>query len=293
MKRALLLPTLALFALIGAGCAQSQELASVTLYVAGDIATCWSDADEATAALIERLAPKGATWYVLALGDLAYSAGTDAQFKDCYAPSWGRFKSRTLPVPGNHEYFSGGGGYFRYWGARAAPPEGWYATRLAGWRLYALNSNCDWVGGCGAGSPQYAWLEARLRQEPDGCALAFAHYPRYSSGRHGDLPGMDALWDLLQRHRAELYLAGHDHDYERFAPRDAAGAHDPEGGLVQFVVGTGGAGLRQIDAPGPLSRAFVDDAHGVLELTLEPGGYAWRFVTTDGEVRDAGRASCR
>ncbi|WP_456410568.1 hypothetical protein [Oceanithermus sp.] len=62
---------------------------------------------------------------------------------------------------------------------------------------------------------------------------------------------------------------------------------------MQFVAGTGGAGLRKLRqrASGNL---FADDAHnGVLELTLAEGRYACRFASTEDEVLDAGAASCR
>ena len=42
---------------------------------------------------------------------------------------------------------------------------------------------------------------------------------------------------MLYEGGADLVLSGHDHQYERFALMDAAGAADPDG-MVQFVVGT-------------------------------------------------------
>ena len=37
---------------------------------------------------------------VLTLGDHTYPRGTAQEFRDCYAPTWGRFKDRTWPAPG-------------------------------------------------------------------------------------------------------------------------------------------------------------------------------------------------
>ena len=52
---------------------------------------------------------------VLALGDNQYEGGTLADFMASYDPTWGRFKSITRPVPGNHEYGSRNAiGYFDY-----------------------------------------------------------------------------------------------------------------------------------------------------------------------------------
>ena len=68
---------------------------------AGDIASCASKGDEATAALLDTL--EGT---VFTLGDNVYDNGTSAEYRNCYGPSWGRpsIKDRTKPVPGNHEY---------------------------------------------------------------------------------------------------------------------------------------------------------------------------------------------
>src|SRR5205809_5738354 len=83
---------------------------------AGDIASCDDLAGAyATAKLIEKIPGT-----VFAAGDLAYPNGTDADFQNCYSPTWGRFKDRTRPSPGNHEYHStGASGYVHYFGGMA------------------------------------------------------------------------------------------------------------------------------------------------------------------------------
>ena len=66
---------------------------------AGNIATCGSDNDLATAFLIDSIPGT-----VFTLGDNAYPRATATDYANCYAPTWGRFKKRTRPVPGNHEF---------------------------------------------------------------------------------------------------------------------------------------------------------------------------------------------
>jgi len=66
---------------------------------AGDIASRTSDADEATAKLLDVVPGT-----VFTTGDNAYASGTDDEFTYCYAPIWGRHKDRTMPSVGNHEY---------------------------------------------------------------------------------------------------------------------------------------------------------------------------------------------
>jgi hypothetical protein len=85
---------------------------------------------------------------------------------------------------------------------------------------------------------------------------------------------------------------GHDEDYERFRAQDPAGAPDRERGITQFVVGTGGGDLRAFGPPVPNSAVRSSLAHGVLELTLRPGGWAFRFVSVDGSFSDQGTGTC-
>jgi acid phosphatase type 7 len=117
---------------------------------AGDIASCDDlSGAQATAKLID-----GISGTVFAVGDLAYPDGSDEQFRNCYGPTWGRFKDRTRPAPGNLEYHSdGASGYVRYFGATAGDPKkGYYSRELAAWHIIVLNSECAEVGGCGPGS---------------------------------------------------------------------------------------------------------------------------------------------
>jgi hypothetical protein len=123
---------------------------------AGDIGSCDDpNGAEATAKLVDNIPGT-----VFAAGDLAYPDGSDEQFAKCYGPTWGRFKDRTRPAPGNHEYRSdGASGYVRYFGAVAGDPKkAYYSYDLGGWHIVVLNSECDAVGGCGAGSAQEQWL---------------------------------------------------------------------------------------------------------------------------------------
>jgi hypothetical protein len=71
---------------------------------AGDIAICYgTGGDEATSRLLSDI--EGT---VLTLGDNAYQDGNPEEFTDCYGPSWGRYKDRTKPSPGNHDYHTEG-----------------------------------------------------------------------------------------------------------------------------------------------------------------------------------------
>jgi hypothetical protein len=222
------------------------------LIAAGDIASCSSRGDEATAELVE-----GIEGVVATLGDTVYDSGTAKEFADCYEPSWGRFKDRSRPSVGNHEYYTpGASGYFDYFGAAAGEPgKGYYSYDLGTWHIAALNSVCWEVGGCTSDDPQAQWLAADLQASPAKCTLAYWHFPRFSSGPHGSSDIVDAYWRILAEAGAEIVLTGHDHDYERFAPLNADGGEDLDHGVRQFVVGTGGGSHYAPGSPVPGSQA--------------------------------------
>ncbi len=202
---------------------------SVTVLAAGDVAGCTSSGDEATAALLG--ANQGT---IIIPGDIAYENGSTADFANCFDPSWGPYKSRMKPVPGNHEYQTPGAtGYYGYFGSAAGDPtKGYYAYNLGAWRMYALNSNCFAIGGCGAGSAEEQWLRADLAANPSTCVGAYWHHPLFSSGgEHGSDPLTQALFQALYDANADLVLVGHDHDYERFAPQTATGVADNARGI--------------------------------------------------------------
>jgi acid phosphatase type 7 len=265
---------------------------AVTLVGAGDIASCDDlKGAEATAKLIDNIPGT-----VFAAGDLAYPDGSDEQFAECYAPTWGRFKDRTRPAAGNHEYQSdGASGYVRYFGATAGDPKkAYYSYDLGTWHIIVVNSECNDVGGCGAGSEQEQWLRQDLNAHPAKCTLAYWHKPLFSSGAHGNDPEMKPLWDDLYAANADVVLNGHDHDYERFAPQDPSGNSDPQRGIREFVVGTGGKNSHRTFArPKPNSEVRQADTFGVLKLTLHASSYDWEFVPEAGKTfTDFGAGAC-
>jgi hypothetical protein len=233
---------------------------------------------------------------VLPLGDNQYNSGALSEYRQVYDPTWGRVKAISYPVPGNHDYgTSGAAGYFDYFGSAAGERgKGYYSFDVGTWHLIALNSNCTRVsGGCGAGSPQEQWLRADLAAHANRCTLAFSHHARWSSGHDGSNTFMDALWRALYDANAEILLSGHSHDYERFAPQNAAGELDNARGIRQFVVGTGGAFFTGIGSLIANSEARQNHTYGVLRLTLHPTSFDWEFVPEAGKTfSDRGSTAC-
>ncbi len=260
---------------------------------AGDIAC--ADGTAATAgscrhrAVSDKILTDTAVGTVLVLGDTQYRSGTLADFHGSFDPTWGRLKSRTRPVPGNHEYrTSGAEGYYDYFGSRAGDPgRGYYSFDLGTWHVVALNSEKDTT----ATGAQVSWLKADLKAHPGRCTLAFYHRPRWSSGVHGDsavvAPFVRALYDA----NADLILNGHDHDYERLHPLNPSGVRDNARGITQIVSGLGGVETRPI-SPRSTTAAANASSFGYARLVLREGYADVSYRAAVGTYTDSTRVTC-
>ncbi|MGZ5353839.1 MAG: metallophosphoesterase family protein [Actinomycetota bacterium] len=255
----------------------------------------------------------------LVLGDVQYLHGAYDDLLAYYDRFFGDLKPITHPAIGNHEtYTLYGQGYYDYFGDAAHPPGGWYSFDLGTWHLVALNSQLckgsTWTPelgqrapitkspaidrGCGPGTPEYEWLKRDLLTHPAACTLAYLHHPLYGSEPYPQgvfLYQLQPLYELLDVQGVDVVLAGHEHNYQRFAPMDAFGRADANG-FRQFVVGTGGSTYGELpDGDVAANReAGQDRSFGVLRLQLGAGGYDWAFVTAPGEepFEDSGHADC-
>jgi hypothetical protein len=266
---------------------------------AGDIARCGRDEGEQTAQLLDQVVAGGTETVVFTAGDNAYEHGTLEEYEQCYGPTWGRHKDRTRPAVGNHEYEldDEASGYFEYYGNIAGDPdEGWYSYDLGLWHIIVLNTSDDCrLIACDASSAQIEWLRADLAANGGFCTLAIWHDPLFSSASpEGGERYLLPFWEALYESGADVILNAHEHNYERFAPQTPDGLLDPQSGIRQFVVGTGGDSLSAFAGP-PSANSEVrnDRTHGVLKLVLHPATYDWEFIPIAGqEFRDAGTGNC-
>lgn len=270
----------ALVAAAGSGAAATP--ASVTpsaaptagyrLVAVGDIASS-GGAQAKTAAIVTKRAPQR----FVALGDLAYNAGSTSNFRNYYDPAYGKFKPITWPLPGNHEYLtSGASGFKSYFGITGTT---WWVKRLGPWTVIGLDSEKP------TSTTQLAFLKSALTANNGRPTIVAWHRPRFSTGQHGNATDMQTLWATAARDRdVRIMLWGHDHDYERMSVPITT-THT----VQAFVVGTGGAELRPF-AKARTSRTVtrIAGAYGVLDLRLRSTGWSWFFVRTDGTVADSG-----
>ncbi len=266
----------------------------------------------------------------LPLGDLQYSYGGYWRYLKYWDRYYGDLVKITRPAPGNHEAYADFTGYTKYFGyKRAHMPKrvgevhygenpgritGYYSYNMGGWHMIALNSQlCGnkmwnlrtrWTnpivgGGCGPNDPMMKWLQRDLAQNADAdCTLAYYHHSRFVVRTYkGDGPlNMAPVVELLDENGVDVLLSGHEHDYLRWGPMNAAGEADPEG-FMQFVVGTGGDSYQKLpdesEWPDTLQVGHTG-TYGVLDVQLNPGGYTYEFITGKGETpfEDSGTGTC-
>lgn len=268
----------------GAGNGRGPSGVTVTVLGVGDIGMCGSSGVGETARLVGGLEGE-----LILAGDIAYPHGSANDFRDCFNPLWGRFRSRWHAVPGNHDYESPGAApFYAYFGDAAAPADVGYFSVMAGdWLILMLNSNIPAT----RGSPQWEFVRAELARQRTPCTMAVWHHPLFTSGPNGPNPFMRDIWALLETARVEIILNGHDHLYERFARQTSTGIADPAGGIRQFTAGTGGAELYSFVRAAANSEERVMK-FGVVRFTLRPAQVDWEFIAVDGTTADRGLDTC-
>jgi hypothetical protein len=216
----------------------------------GDIASCSSDGDEATAVLVDSVLRADSVAQVndvvVTMGDNAYPDGSASNFLICWAESWGDstklIMDRIRPSVGNHEHRSSRAApYYQYFGDKAGDPtKGYYSYDHGEWRVFALNSEIivNPVFSSAEREAQEAWLRTELAASQKPCMIAYFHHPLFSSGHHGNDSRIRPIWEILQAAKVSLVLVGHDHHYERFHPSTSLGAIDTVNGMTSFLVGT-------------------------------------------------------
>jgi acid phosphatase type 7 len=178
--------------------------------------------------------------------------------------------------------------------------DGWYSYNLGSWHLISLNIECSTQpGGCSnTGSwfaAELAWLKNDLEENHSACTAAYWHQPTFSA-TNGITPegiAAQAFWQLLYEHRADLVLNGHDHLYAHYRPLDPSGNYDPQNGIREFIVGTGGETLDPVVTTNTTTADPTGNPNfnalnletgtaggfywGVMALTLDDHGYQWDF----------------
>jgi hypothetical protein len=153
-------------------------------------------------------------------------------------------------------------------------PARYYSVERGPAELFYLDTGILGLLGDDPGG-QLEWLDAALVASSRRWKIVCGHHPMYSSGTHGPWPGLrERLEPVLVRHHVDLYLAGHDHHYERTYPMDG----------VTHIVSGGGCKLTPVD-PQPYA-AFADSVLEFVRFDIGGDRLTGRTIGVDGDVLD-------
>ncbi|NDG75822.1 MAG: metallophosphoesterase [Synechococcaceae bacterium WB8_1B_136] len=195
-------------------------------------------------------------------GDNIYPSGDMALIEQTFRRPYSELLAAGVPfhaVLGNHDIRTDNGNpqvAYRPFGMKGR----YYNLRRGDLELFMLdtNANADWQG-------QVSWLRTVLAASTAPWKVVVGHHPIYSSGFYGNDAGLRArLGALMAKHGVQLYINGHEHNYERSKPID---------GIVYLVVGGGGASLRPVIATAQTARAasvfsFAEIEAGPRQLSV-------------------------
>jgi len=194
---------------------------------------------------------------VIMAGDNIYPSGNLALVESTFRRPYRSLLQAGVPfhaVLGNHDIRTANGDP-----QVAYAPFGmegrWYTLRRGPVQFFLLdtNGNARW-------QHQRPWLAKALAASTAPWKVVVGHHPIHSAGLYGDDPAAIArLTPLFRRYGVQLYINGHDHNYERTRPID---------GTTYLTVGNGGAHLRAVLPNRNSARAL--STYGFAELSATP-----------------------
>ena len=266
MRRIAVLCVCAL-ALAGSSSAQTR----VSFLAVGDYGVGGST-EQTTGGQMHRYEVRYPANLLVLLGDNDYTQ-SPSRFRSNWRRSFGWARQAGLGVTGvlgNHDVEVTGG---RYELGLLGMPRTYYTRTLGDVQLFFLDSNA-------VNARQTAWLKQQLSSSGAVWKIAVFHHPPFTCGGHSGDTNVSRRWvPLFESYGVQLILSGHDHNYQRFAPRN---------GVTYVVHGGGGAGLyslRRCPASYP-RRVRARYEHGFLSIATSADRLDGTVVDTRGRVTD-------
>lgn len=172
---------------------------------------------------------------VVLAGDNIYPSGDIRLIGKTFEQPYAELLAAKVPfhaVLGNHDIRTDNGKpqlAYRPYGMKGR----FYSVRQGDVEFFMLdtNGNAPW-------KEQLSWFRSALAKSKASWKVVVGHHPIYSSGFYGNNSALrEKFSSLMQRHGVQLYINGHEHNYERSKPID---------GITYLVVGGGGASLRPV-----------------------------------------------
>lgn len=237
--------------------------------------------------------------FLIHAGDLINNSDTDAQWGEWfYAGGWVNAMVPSVATPGNHEYNRGSSkgrretpGISDHWRPQFNLPENGpagleescYYVDYQGVRIVSLNSEERLMD-------QVAWLDKVLAENPGKWSILTFHRPIYSTAGTRDNKEVRETWlPIIDKHKVDLVLQGHDHSYGRSRNmRAGQNVRNGESGTV-YVVSVSGPKMYALN---PENKKFwmaraAEDTQLYQIITVDGNKLKYEARTVTGELYDA------
>ncbi|MEZ5352934.1 MAG: metallophosphoesterase [Bryobacteraceae bacterium] len=219
----------------------------------------------------------------LTLGDNFYPRGVsstrDRKWSEVWEAGYGPLRIPFYATLGNHDYMGNEQAQVDY--TKQSPswrmPYRYYTFGAGPVRFFALDTDegtaKHWFFQSAWSSGQAEWLDRELAKYQDArWKVVYGHHPIFSDGHHGDEKRLrKKLLPILEKHRIDLYVSGHEHDLQ----------HHAHNGIDFVIAGGGGKDTRSVTA----KRAkYAEGRHGFLELEITASKLAARLLGLQGEI---------
>ncbi|MEM9160162.1 MAG: metallophosphoesterase family protein [Verrucomicrobiota bacterium] len=211
--------------------------------------------------------------FAIHAGDLINRAHKDQEWAEWFkAGGWIHASLSSIVVPGNHEYDElteqeeqkrlsiQWRPQFELPIYRGLPKDLWetvYYLDIQGVRVVALDSNREIEA-------QAKWLDRVLSDNDNHWTVLTFHHPMFSSGKGRNNDDKRAVWKpILDKHKVDLVLQGHDHTYAR--------GHTP-------VRMTDGSGAKEVQT------MYVNSVSGPKMYEFQENG--WNIFKPEGVLLD-------
>jgi tartrate-resistant acid phosphatase type 5 len=220
----------------------------------------------------------------LTLGDNFYERGlnspTHPQWQNRWEDLYSSMNIRIYATLGNHDYLDNASPNAEM--KRSSLSQTWclpktFYTFIAGpVQFFAIDTD-PIERELPSAQQELAWLKKALADSTAPWKVVYGHHPVYTNGDHGEQLGFipkikNQLLPVL-RQKADVYLAGHDHDLQ---------ALKPEGGVWFFVSGGGGQDLRPLKTS--KCRQWAESMHGFTVLEADEKTLKMQFFDADGNL---------
>ena len=238
--------------------------------------------------------------FMLHAGDLINTAEVDSEWGEWFgAGGWLNGMVPSIPVAGNHEQAKQADGtrsLSRHWRPQFTLPENGpagleescYTLVYQGVRIVALNSN-------ERHQEQAAWLDQLLTNNREKWVICSFHHPMFSTGKDRDNRDLRAVWKpVLDKHRVDLVLQGHDHTYGRTGlETPVAGTNAASGENVRdtftgtvYVVSVSGPKMYNLQRH-PFMKRHAEDTQLYQIIHVNGDDLGFEAYTATGELYDA------